>query len=76
MNTAAINVKIDADVKKQAQQVAEEEPSNYFIQALKESQENIKAGRVIQFSTLKDELQYLDKMIVNEKNSKRKTKSK
>jgi len=48
----------------------EEEPTDYLLQALKESREDIKAGRVISFNKGSDAIRYLNKMINNEaKNS-------
>ncbi|EKD85343.1 MAG: hypothetical protein ACD_38C00038G0007 [uncultured bacterium] len=98
MNTAVINIKINPQVKKDAQKVAgklglslsslingylrqliktktvtfslREEPSEYMIQALKESRKDIKAGRVISFKKPNDALDYLDKIIADEKKSK------
>ena len=98
MNTAVINIKINPQVKKDAQKVAgklglslsslingylrqliktktvtfslREEPSEYKIQALKESRKDIKAGRVISFKKPNDALDYLDKIIADEKKSK------
>lgn len=50
---------------------ASEEPTPYLLRALKESKEDIKAGRVVSFKNSKDALTYLDTMITNEqKNSK------
>ncbi len=49
---------------------ASEEPSEYLMQALKESAEDIKAGRVISFKDLEEESDYLDKLIVNDKKSR------
>ena len=46
---------------------ASEEPTEYLLQALKESRENIKAGRVISFEKPENALSYLDKMIENDK---------
>src|SRR3989338_1019477 len=98
MNTAVINIKINPQVKKDAQKVAgklglslsslingylrqliktktvtfslREEPSEYMIQALKESRKDIKAGRVISFKKPNHALDYLDKIIADEKKSK------
>ena len=48
-----------------------EEPTPYLLRALRESKEDIKAGRVTSFKNPKDALTYLDTMITNEqKNSK------
>ena len=46
-----------------------EEPSEYLLQSLKESKEDINAGRVISFKNPTDALSYLDKIIDNEKKS-------
>lgn len=98
MNTAVINIKINPQVKKDAQKLAKdlgfslsslingylkqiirtksvnfdltERPSEYMIQALKESKKDIKAGRVISFKKPNDALDYLDKLIVDEKKSR------
>ncbi|MBI4226147.1 type II toxin-antitoxin system RelB/DinJ family antitoxin [Candidatus Roizmanbacteria bacterium] len=51
---------------------AREEPTDYLLQALKESKEDIKAGRVISFDKPEKALDFLDKMIANESKSKRK----
>ncbi|HLA04135.1 MAG TPA: type II toxin-antitoxin system RelB/DinJ family antitoxin [Patescibacteria group bacterium] len=96
MNTAIVNVKVDPQVKKQAQKLAgdlglslsglinaylkqiirtktvsfsasAEEPSEYLIKSLKESKEDIKAGRVVSFDDPDKALAFLDKMITNEK---------
>src|SRR3989344_7390032 len=49
---------------------ASEEPTPYLLRALRESKEDIKAGRVTSFKNPKDALTYLDTMITNEqKNS-------
>lgn len=47
-----------------------EEPSEYMIKNLEESEKDIKAGRVISFEKGKDALKYLDNIISNEKKSK------
>ena len=74
MNTAVVNIKVEPNIKKEAQKVAkdlglslsslinaylkqlvrskrviltlEEEPTDYLLNALRESKENIKKGRV------------------------------
>lgn len=51
--------------------VREEIPSDYMIKALKESKEDIKAGRVMSFVIMKEELEYLDKLIVDDKRRKK-----
>lgn len=47
--------------------VVREEPTEYLIQALKESKADIKAGRVVSFDGPDDALRYLDEMIDNER---------
>ncbi len=82
MNTAVINIKVEPNVKKKAQNVAgrlglslsalingylrqliktetvvfstKEEPTAYMIKALKEAEEDIKAGRVTSFKSGKE----------------------
>jgi addiction module RelB/DinJ family antitoxin len=44
-------------------------PNEYLRQSLKQSEEDIKAGRVISFESGKDALDYLAKEIENEKRS-------
>lgn len=48
-----------------------EEPSPFLIQKLKESREDIKAGRVVSFDEPRDALTYLDKLIKDEKTNKK-----
>ncbi|OGM15770.1 hypothetical protein A2V56_02440 [Candidatus Woesebacteria bacterium RBG_19FT_COMBO_42_9] len=95
MNTAVVNVKVNPQVKKEAQKVAEdlgislsgiingflkhlvrtrsihfslnEEPSEYLIDSLKESRQDIKAGKVVSFDDPNKALDFLDEMIANEK---------
>lgn len=95
MNTAVVNVKVDPQVKQEAQKVAKElgislsgvingflkhlirtksihfslneEPSDYLIRSLRESREDIKAGRVVSFADPNKALAFLDKMISDEK---------
>lgn len=43
--------------------VRKEEPSEYLKQFLKESQEDVKAGRVISFKNGKEALEYIDSLI-------------
>ncbi len=43
-----------------------EEPTEYLLQALKESKKDIKEGRVVSFHSPDRELTYLDKIIKNE----------
>ena len=50
---------------------ASEEPTPYLIEALNESREDIRRGRLISFETLKEEQSYLDKLIANDKKTKR-----
>ena len=42
-------------------------PTQYLLDSLSESEEDIKAGRVISFDSATDEFAYLDKMIKDEK---------
>ncbi|OGK12104.1 hypothetical protein A3C98_04015 [Candidatus Roizmanbacteria bacterium RIFCSPHIGHO2_02_FULL_37_15] len=51
---------------------AKEEPTEYLLQALKESKEDIKAGRAISFTKPEKALRFLDKMIDNERKSRHK----
>lgn len=46
-----------------------EQPSEYMIKALKRSDEDIKAGRVVSFKSPKEALRYLDKIIDEHKKS-------
>lgn len=48
-----------------------EEPTEYMLEALKQSKEDIKAGRVISFKKPAYALNYLDKIIANEKRSRK-----
>ena len=48
----------------------EEEPTEYMLEALKESKEDIKAGRVVSFEKPTGALGYLDKIIADEKKSR------
>lgn len=45
----------------------DETPSQYLIDSLKESEADVKAGRVIRFKNAQEELDYLDKEIANER---------
>lgn len=49
----------------------DEEPSEYLLNALKESKEDIKTGRVVSFDKTEGAISYLDKLIDNEKESKK-----
>lgn len=44
----------------------EEEPTEWMLNALKESREDIKAGRVVSFDNAKDAIKYFKKLEVNE----------
>lgn len=46
-------------------------PSEYMKKALKESMEDVKAGRVVSFENTKDAIAFLDKMIEDDKKSKK-----
>lgn len=50
---------------------ASEKPTPYILRALKESKEDIKAGRVISFKNPKDALSHLDIMIANEQKNRK-----
>lgn len=50
----------------------EEEPSEYLIQMLKESEEDVKAGRVISFDNLEDALHHADDLIAADEKNHRK----
>lgn len=45
----------------------DEIPNQWLINALKESEEDVKAGRVITFKNPQEELEYLDKEIADER---------
>lgn len=47
-----------------------EEPTKYLLEMLKQSQEDIKAGRIISFETWDKENKYLDKLISDDKSNK------
>lgn len=47
----------------------EEEPSEYLLQMLRESDEDVKAGRYREFHSPKEELEYLDAVIADAKRS-------
>ena len=47
--------------------LSEEEPTEYFLNAIKESKKDIKAGRVISFKNFDEEMAYLDKIIAEKK---------
>ena len=91
MNTTSVHIKVEPDLKEQAQSLADElgmslsavmkallkqfvrtkhlsvgiseVPNAYFRKSLKQSEEDIKAGRVISFKNGKDALAFLDKEI-------------
>ena len=88
MNSAVVNIKIEPQVKREAQKLAEklglplsaliksylkqiiraqevvltvsEEPTEYLLKALKESEKDIKAGRVTSFDNAKDAISWLN----------------
>jgi len=95
MNTSVVNVKVNPQIKKEAQEVAEdlglslsalingylkqlirnktvvfssleEEPTDYLLETLRLSREDIKAGRLVSFKSPYESLNYLDKMIADE----------
>lgn len=47
-----------------------EEPSEYLLDALRQSKEDVKAGRVVSFASPDEEFRYLDKLIANDKKHK------
>ena len=52
---------------------SDETPNQYLINAFKESEEDVKAGRVISFKNGKEALAYIDSMIENGRNKKQVT---
>jgi addiction module RelB/DinJ family antitoxin len=46
-----------------------EEPTDYLLNTLKESREDIKAGRTVGFESAGEAVEYLDKMIKDDKKS-------
>lgn len=44
-----------------------EEPTDYMLKALEKSKKDIKAGRVVSFKNVDKALEYLDKLITNDK---------
>lgn len=48
-----------------------EEPTEYLIEALKESRADIKAGRVLSFNDGEEAVSYLNKIIADEPKSKK-----
>lgn len=58
-------------VKTVAFSTISEEPTDYLLKALKESKEDIKAGRVVSFDNPDKALSYLDKIIEDERKSKK-----
>jgi addiction module RelB/DinJ family antitoxin len=99
MNTTSLHIKIEPDVKVQAQEIADELglslsavvkallkqfirtkhlsvgaseiPSDYLIRSLKQSDEDIKVGRVTSFKDGRDALSCLDREIENEKKQRK-----
>lgn len=91
MSTSVITVKTPSNIKKQAQEIAQnlgfslsalvngylrqliktktvhftlaEEPTPFLLDALKESKEDIEAGRVVSFDNPQDAIDYLDTII-------------
>lgn len=60
----ALSEKYNQEVKEN------EEPSTYLLSSLKQSDEDIKAGRLISFKNGRDVLTYLNHEIENEKHKK------
>jgi hypothetical protein len=48
----------------------DEIPNEYLRKSLEQSEEDIKAGRVLSFASAKDALEYLDKEIADEKQAR------
>lgn len=48
-----------------------EEPSEYLIQMLKKSEEDVKAGRIIEFLDPKDAIRHAKKMIADDEKASR-----
>lgn len=46
---------------------AEEEPTEYLLESLRESRKDVKAGRVISFKEPRQAISYLDKLITNDR---------
>jgi addiction module RelB/DinJ family antitoxin len=98
MNTTSLHIKIEPDIKEQAQKTAgelglslsavtkallkqfirtkqlsigarerTEIPNAYLRKVLKESEEDIKAGRVVSFKNSKEALSYLDSLIEHDR---------
>lgn len=95
MNTTSLHIKIEPNVKEQAQKLADElglslsavmksllkqfirtkrlsvgiseTPNEHLIQSLKQSDEDIKAGRTVAFKNAKDALSYIDSLIIDDK---------
>lgn len=47
-----------------------EQPTKFLLRALKESDKDIKAGKIVHFSSKQGALGYLDKIIANDKRSR------
>ena len=95
MNTTSLHIKIESDVKKQAQKTADElglslsavtkallkqfirtrrlsvevgeKPNAYLRESLKQSDEDLKAGRTVSFKDTKDVLSYIDSLIADDR---------
>ena len=52
----------------------EEEPTEYMIESLRQSEEDVKAGRVISFKSGDEALKYIDSLIKDETKRKYSTK--
>ncbi|MDE2025391.1 MAG: type II toxin-antitoxin system RelB/DinJ family antitoxin [Patescibacteria group bacterium] len=98
MNTTSLHIKVEPDLKEQAQSLADELgislsavvkallkqfvrtkhlsvgideiPNDYLIRSIKQSDEDIKNGRVTSFASGQDVLSYLDQEIKIEKERK------
>jgi addiction module RelB/DinJ family antitoxin len=64
IKTKTVNFTIDS----------EEEPTEYMIESLRQSEEDVKAGRVISFKSGDEALKYIDSLIKDETKRKYSTK--
>jgi addiction module RelB/DinJ family antitoxin len=70
--TSLVNVLLKQVVKtKRLELSLEEHPTPHAIDMMKKSEEDVKAGRVISFTSLEEMKRYLQKEITDEKRSRR-----
>lgn len=83
MQNTVINFKTEEKIKKESPKILKRKkmkifdvtagkmieviPTQYFLDSLKESEEDEKAGRVTTFKSKEEELEYLDKEIEDER---------